>query len=178
MKRFAALLLCIALIVTLSACGMKNDALQYVKECWKEIDCDEGDGYAAYIMKYTSREYLNDDVLETPMYDDIPKRGYAIVMKVYPSSNLFVGFFTDNGELVLLFDHKDNEKLSEECWRRFTRFDDFQAAEKHFEISHNCNYIYRIWLDAMTCEENVPRGALEENIWYCLSEKQLKKAVN
>lgn len=175
MKRFAVLLLCILLAFSLCACKTSSKPMQYARKSWNAIGSAGMEVDEIYFMEYTSRTHLSDDVLETELYDQLPQRGYAILFDTtFPNKERYACFFNDRGELVLTFDYAENYRLYEKHYDNFSIYN-IGSGEKAVEYLSNCNYISGMILFAHDGQDL--SGTCEKNIWYRLSDKQVKSIV-
>lgn len=181
MKRTVAILLCVLMALSLCACGASGRAMRYIAECWEDIDRVGIDVDEIYFMEYTSRSHLSDEVTEASVYDDIPRKGYAVLFHSYNAEgggafmDSYAFFLDDEGDLELCFDYEENELLYERYFERFSPYD-LASGEKALEYLTSCNYISGMINYAH--DGDPMKGALEKNVWYVLSDKQIEKIVD
>lgn len=171
-KRF---LLIIAIVVTLAlcACGASSEVQQYARSCWRAVGSDDVSLDRVSVMRYTSRLHLNGEVLDSPMYEEIPDRGYAILFRAYgdPHAGMYACFLDERGKLIFSFNYEENYKLYEKYYSKFS-IHNIEAGEKAVEYLGNCNYIHSMFNDAAG---DTLSGAPEKNVWYVLPEEQVDR---
>lgn len=175
MKKGMALLLLFAITVSLCACGLgRSKAERYAKEGWERVGERDIELDDVYVMQYTSRRNLSDEVLDTDMYFEIPETGYAVLYHSYaiPAfSDSYACFFNERGDIVFTFDYEEYDELYEEYYADFSLYNT-KAGEKALEYLMDCNYISHMINYANDSEEY--SGNMEKNVWYTLDEKQIK----
>ena len=176
MKRFTAVVLLLTLLISLCGCGEQNTVLGYVRVCAQGLE-SSWKNPEVYVMKYTSRRALSDEVLDTELYDEIPTRGYAILFHSYVSGDPFAdsyGFFLDmDGNIQCTIDYEESDKLFD---KYYSSFSPYNTAAGEMAVMHlkNCNYLSgMINYAGEHCEELTSK--LQENVWYSLSEKLIDK---
>jgi hypothetical protein len=177
MKRGVILVLLAALLLSLCGCGLlRSRAERCARDGWErageaDVRLDE-----VYVMHYSSRRKLSDDVLDTPMYQKLPENGYAVLY--HSRSRQFMDsyacFFDDGGKLVFTFDYEEYHDLYEEYYEDFSIYN-IEAGEKAVEYLTNCNYISGMINDAADGKEFTSN--MEKNIWYALSDAQIAWVV-
>ena len=172
----------IALMLPLCACGDADDALDLVKQAMRKRD-QTRNIWSVYVMRYTGRAWLTDKPLteNKAVYDQIPENGTVIIMEGFGLHNKQLFFFDETGSLALC---EDDQTLNEECERThqtvsrdptWVNLDRYTAA---VEISiYFGNIALTAYSDTASKDEGVP-SSMESNVWYKLSEKQLKKVLN
>ena len=177
MKKFLTALICIALMLSLCACGESSRVLKYAEDCLEGIEMNSR-LQEVYVMKYTSRKALADTVLDTDMYMEIPERGYAVIYHAYvtggePFSDTYAFFLRENGRVALPFDYEESNDLYKKYYSQFSPYN-IAAGEMALMHLSNCNYISGMVNYAGESDEEL-KAKLEPNVWYSLSEKQIKK---
>ena len=172
MKRWLALFLAALMLLPLCACGGQKDVCKEARTCWRTVGSDEISLERVYVIQYTSRLHLTGDVLDNPMYQEIPERGTAILFHAHRTKNPFhdsyACFLDERGKLVFTFDYEENYKLYEKHYENFSRYN-VAAGEKAVEYLENCNYIAGMINDA----DGEPLGGkMAKNTWYELSDQQ------
>lgn len=171
MKKAFAILLC--LLILLSGCSRRTLIEGYAQNCWHQIGPADADIDEIFVIRYTSRTELCDDVLDTPMYQKIPERGYAVLFHSYGSPSFhdsYACFLDTEGKLAFCFDYEENHRLYEAYYEQFSIFD-IGSGELAVEYLTNCNYIAGMINDA---DGEDYRGKLEKNVWYALSDDQIE----
>ena len=174
MKRVIACGLLMAMLLSLCGCSLLKPKIErYAKEGWEQIGDRDAEPEEIYVIQYTSRKKLSDEVLDTEMYDDIPERGYAVLYHSYardPFSDSYACFFDDEGELEFVFDYEENDLLFEKYYEDFSIYN-IGSGEKALEYITNCNYISGMINYASDGEDFTSN--MEKNIWYALSDAQI-----
>ena len=173
MKKVFNLFLCVVLFVGLSGCGKEQTILRYTEQCLNGIEVDSN-FQQVYVMEYTLKKELADQVLTTDMYDSIPGQGIAVLYHPISSGHGdYVFFFDSNGKLVFSFDYEESYALYEENYRKFSP-NNIRSGEIALMHLENCNYISGMRRYAHdSCEEL--KSKVEKNTWYELNDKQLAK---
>ena len=180
MKKAIIWLVCIFLLFTFCACGAQNDAQRYAKKCWDLIGSNSIEVDKIYFMKYTSRAHLSDEVLDTSMYEELPKQGYVILFHSFNAPygkrfwDSYACFLDANGNIVFTFDYEENDKLYEKYYSQFSPTN-ISAGEKALVYLKNCVYISGMINDANSGEDL--QGTIEKNTWYSFSNKQIERAT-
>lgn len=180
MRRIIALVLCIILTLSMTSCAALGKPVRYAGKCWDDIGSSAIEVDYIYFMEYTSRTYLSDDVLETSMYNDIPQRGYVVLFgSSYSKEGAFMDsyacFLNTDGELEFYFDFEENYRLYEKHYANFSPHN-VSAGEKALEYLMNCNYISGMINYAY--DGKSLKSTHEKNVWYSLSELQVKQIVD
>ena len=170
MKKAFSILRC--LLILLSGCSRRTLIEGYAQNCWHQIGPVDADIDEIFVIRYTSRTELCDEVLDTPMYQKIPERGYAVLFHSYGSSfyDSYACFLDTEGKLAFSFDYEENHRLYEAYYEQFSIFD-IGSGELAVEYLTNCNYIAGMINDA---DGEDYRGKLEKNVWYALSDDQIE----
>lgn len=171
-KRLIGCLLCM-LTIFFCACTTQSVLLTCAREGWDTIgDADEGPD-EVYVIRYSSRRNLSDEVLDTSMYDRLPTSGYAVLYHSYGSTFMdsYACFFDAEGELVLSFDYEENHELYERYYASFSPYN-VEAGEKALEYLKNCNYIAHMINNA---DPEAYTDHPVDNIWYELTDGQIDK---
>lgn len=175
MKKGIALFLLLAVAVSLCACSLgRSKAERCAKEGWERIGEDDIELDQVYVMQYTSRRNLSDQVLDTDMYFQIPETGYAVLYHSYeiPAfSDSYACFFDTKGNVAFTFDYEEYDQLYEEYYADFSVYN-IEAGEKAVEYLTDCNYISHMINYAGTGEEY--SGSMEKNVWYAMDDKQIR----
>ena len=175
MKRMLRILACIFLVCSLCACSERNKALEYIEEAWEETNADPDDVHSVYFIEYTSGKRLGDELDTVSFYDDIPKRGYAVIFRGVEDH---VCFLSGDGEVEYVYDCQESKERREQLWRSFTRYDDFQAGEQSLRMHHDYICICSMIVDVGIDDENLLKGRLDVHVWYSLSRKQMEKIID
>ena len=173
MKKAVVWIFCL-LTLFLSACSSQSVGLTYAENCLDRLGLDSDDVDEVYIMHYTSRMRLGDDVLDVPMYQEIPDSGYVVLLHSYCSPafyDSYACFLNENGKIVFTFDYEENDKLFEKYYSKFSP-SNVSAGEKALEYLENCNFIAHMINSA---GENQLKDKMEKNLWYALTDKQIRK---
>ncbi len=173
MKKTVVWILCL-LTLFLSACGNRSVGLTYAEKCMERLDLDSSDVDEVYIMHYTSRTRLSDEVLDTDMYQEIPDSGYVVLLHSYGTPafyDSYACFLNENGRIVFTFDYEENDRLFEKYYSNFS-VSNVSAGERALEYLKNCNYISHMINNAGNAQL---KGDMEKNVWYALSDKQIRK---
>lgn len=171
MKKAIVVLLCLCMLL-LCGCSRQSLIEQSARACWDQIGPTDVDIDEIFVICYTSRLELCDEVLDTPMYQKIPERGYAVLFHSYGSSfyDSYACFLDTEGKLIFSFDYEENHRLYEAYYEQFSIFD-ISSGELAVEYLTNCNYIAGMINDA---DGEDYRGKLEKDIWYSLTEDQME----
>lgn len=171
-KRLLGCLLCL-LTIFFCACTPQSELLSCAWEGWDavgeaDIDLDE-----VYVIRYTSRRRLSDEVLDTSMYSQLPTSGYAVLYHSRGSTFMdsYACFFDTEEELVFSFDYEENHELYERYYASFSPYN-VEAGEKALEYLKNCNYIAHM-INNADPEDYTSRP--EDNVWYELTDGQIRR---
>lgn len=173
MKKTAAIILCL-LTLFLSACGKQSVGLNCAEICMERLGLSSNGVDEVYIMHYTARTKLSDEVLDTSMYQKIPDSGYVVLLHSYTTPafyDSYACFLNETGRIVFTFDYEENDRLYEKYYSSFSP-SNVGAGETALEYLKNCNYISHMINQA----GNTPlKGEMEKNVWYALSPEQIRK---
>ena len=178
MKRLIAVLLCIVLVLCLSACSfLRPKLMSNAQTAWEAVDSGNVDSECVYVMQYTSRSQLTSENQDAPLYSEIPSRGYVVLFHTYTFPAFhesYACFLDEDGEVELTFDYEESYELHEYYYSQFSLFN-IQAGEIALEYISNCNFISSMINSAHdVCEELKFPGRHKKNVWYLLSENQIE----
>lgn len=166
---------CLLFLLTIFfyACTAQPVMLACAREGWQTVGEADLRLDEVYVIRYSSRRNLSDEVLDTGMYDRLPTSGYAVLYHSRGSTFMdsYACFFNTEGELEFSFDYEENHDLYERYYARFSPYN-VEAGEKALEYLKNCNYIAHM-INNADPEEYTSRP--EDNVWYELTDGQIDK---
>ena len=176
-KRLLALLMALTLLLCAS-CGLsRSKEEKLIRKAWESIDATHTpDGI--YIIRYTDRSELCDDSPDAGFYDEIPDAGYAVIIgpSVHTSGydGLHTVFLSEKEEVLHTFDYADNYALYRVSTSSTVRSG--SQPEKAAGYLEECDYFAFMYNYALGDSESTRGEALckQQNVWYSLTEKQIK----
>lgn len=172
MKKTLAIFMVILLTLSLTACLGRSKVERYAKAGWEATGSAGASIDKIFVMHYTSRRCLSGEVLDTPMYSQMPSNGYAVLYYSMGSgfSDCYACFFDQDGKLALSFDYEENEKLFDLYYGSFSIYNT-ESGEKALEYLKNCNYISAMMNDAY---DVAVEDKLEKDVWFSFSEETVE----
>ena len=175
--RLTALLL--AVLVTCASCVLLlSDEEKMIRNAWQQIG-PYSTPSDVYMMRYTSREHLSDEELETSMYYQLPSSGYAVIYAAPDDMAGFNGqhtvFLNDEGEVLFHFDYSRQYQLYAAVPIYSVSIYNTEPLDRATRYLTECNYFagmknhaYRI-----SYQHRGERLCGEANVWYMLDEEKL-----
>ena len=173
MKKTFLAFVCMVMLL-LSACSKSYDVPYYVKVCWNEISSADDLFDIVCVNKYTSRLNITGEVSDSPMYSEIPERGYAVVFYRIHAEEPFWGsyacFLNEEGELICSYSYEEQDKLFDMYYSKYSIYN-IEAGERALEHIGNCNFITTM----VNCgrKGEFLQGEPDNNLWYSLSEEDM-----
>ena len=178
-KRLLALLMALTLLLCASCSLMRSKEESLIRDAWKSIGESHRPQWV-YIMRYNNRSELSNEVLDSSLYRRIPTSGYAVIFSQPEGEYGFYGmhtvFLNETGEVLYTFDYSDHYDLYQRTKPSYYSIYNVSQIDRATGYLEECNYFAGMQNFAHNDSESTRNEKLckQANVWYSLTEKQIK----
>ena len=182
-KSLLALLLILSLLL-FASCGMfRSEEEKMISAAWESTGATH-DPQWVYTMHYTNRSELSDKTLDSSLFRRIPTSGYAVIFSQDESTYGFYGmhtvFLNETGGVLYTFDYSDHYDLYERTNPSYYSIYNVSQINQATGYLKECNYFSGMQNFAHDDSKSTRGEELcqRTNVWYSLTEKQIKSLTN